>query len=97
MPKEDPRDPSLETKMTLPKTWVAQYPGEYHITIHHKVFAHEDQFKKDGIGAISMFLSGAVMVTRNRYLCCVILPKHAHYLAFLLKQMASMASSSHRF
>ncbi|KIJ37054.1 hypothetical protein M422DRAFT_178471 [Sphaerobolus stellatus SS14] len=43
----DPRDPSAEVPLSLPKAWRKEAP--------------------DGLAAISMFLSGAVMVMRNRY------------------------------
>ncbi|GJJ14696.1 hypothetical protein Clacol_008963 [Clathrus columnatus] len=45
-PPSDPRDPSLEVPLTLPKSWTKD---------------------NEGLAALSMLLSGGVMVTRNRY------------------------------
>ncbi|CAA7269925.1 unnamed protein product [Cyclocybe aegerita] len=46
--KDDPRDSSLETSYTWPKTWYRD--------------------STDGLGTSGMFLSGLIMVTRNRFL-----------------------------
>ncbi|KIM41581.1 hypothetical protein M413DRAFT_71981 [Hebeloma cylindrosporum] len=46
--KSDPRDASLETDFTTPKTWFRD--------------------TSDGLGTSGMFLSGLIMVTKNRYL-----------------------------
>ncbi|PPQ92537.1 hypothetical protein CVT25_010370 [Psilocybe cyanescens] len=46
--KDDPRDASLETSYTTPKTWFRE--------------------SSDGLSTSGMFLSGLIMVTRNRYL-----------------------------
>ncbi|KAJ7094012.1 hypothetical protein B0H15DRAFT_760690, partial [Mycena belliarum] len=45
---DDPRDASLEVKVTLPETW------------------YRESF--DGLSTSGMFLSGLIMVTRNRFL-----------------------------
>jgi len=45
--QSDPRDPSLEVPLSLPKSWKQDY---------------------EGMAALSMFLSGGVMISRNRYL-----------------------------
>jgi len=44
----DPRDATLETRVTFPKTW--------------------QQEDTDTLGSSNMFLSGLIMVTRNRML-----------------------------
>ncbi|KZT22305.1 hypothetical protein NEOLEDRAFT_1119873 [Neolentinus lepideus HHB14362 ss-1] len=45
---EDPRDPSLERRLSFPRAWIAD--------------------ASDGASASGMFLSGLIMVTKNRYL-----------------------------
>jgi len=50
MSQDDPRDSSLESKVTLPKTW------------------YRESRANDALGSSAMFLSGLIVVTRNRYL-----------------------------
>ncbi|KDQ56897.1 hypothetical protein JAAARDRAFT_36369 [Jaapia argillacea MUCL 33604] len=45
---DDPRDPSLESKVTFPRTWTVE--------------------NVDSLSSSGMFLSGLIMVTKNRFL-----------------------------
>jgi hypothetical protein len=65
--QSDPRDPSLEVPLSLPKSWKQDY-GTFHLDTRHY---HQKQklivyFSSEGMAALSMFLSGSVMVSRNR-------------------------------
>ena len=68
--KNDPRDASLETEFTTPKTWFRDTSGaSYHNTVPSLQFRTDLVCVEflDGLGSSGMFLSGLIMVTKNRY------------------------------
>ena len=71
--KNDPRDASLETEFTTPKTWFRDTSGaSYHntlLSIHFWTYLPCFYGVLDGLGSSGMFLSGLIMVTKNRYVC----------------------------
>jgi len=60
---DDPRDASLEVPFSLPNTWPVETGGI-------KLFTHPLALLMslilDGLAASGLFLSGLIMVTRNR-------------------------------
>jgi hypothetical protein len=62
--QDEPRDPSLETKVTLPKTWYRESNGSFPQTLYVRLFC--SWYSIDGLGTSAMFLSGLIIVTRNR-------------------------------
>lgn len=66
--KNDPRDASLETEFTTPKTWFRDTSGASCYTVEYPISNLPCLCGiSDGLGASGMFLSGLIMVTRNRY------------------------------
>lgn len=60
----DPRDAALETRVTFPKTWKQEDTGVYTVIWRELVLT----YLTDTLGSSNMFLSGLIMVTRNRML-----------------------------
>ena len=60
---DDPRNSALETPFVLPKTWHREAGGSSYL---FGLIFHRSNCFIDGASSSGMFLSGLIMVTRNR-------------------------------